>query len=245
MITTPLWQVLKNLVTLDNEILAVESLAHSTQHKLSQERKALEHEKDILKIALDNVNQAKKAAQLAELNLQEVNTALTRKKKQYDLCITAKESQACEHEITRLTLEQAVQETIVLDSWDFLQKTSSQLHATESSLSIEHTQRLATVQQLESELNAQMLAATNDKNKRSEISAQVSPEWLNRYESMRETVKNPIVPVTQSSCSSCFYTITAQDLMRIKRSGLLPCKSCYRLLYSEDESSAKESTHAI
>ena len=62
----------------------------------------------------------------------------------------------------------------------------------------------------------------------------VPAELLDNYEHMRGLVINPVVPVVHNSCSACFYPVPAQDLAILKKGKLLPCKSCYRILYIED-----------
>ena len=72
----------------------------------------------------------------------------------------------------------------------------------------------------------------------------LNEEWLNKYERMIHRVSDPIVPVMEESCSACYYAILRQDLQKLKKSGVLPCRNCYRLLYydeKEEEESKKES----
>jgi predicted nucleic acid-binding Zn-ribbon protein len=48
---------------------------------------------------------------------------------------------------------------------------------------------------------------------------------------MKNKVPDPIVPLKNGTCSSCFYPVLPQEILRIKRNALLHCMSCYRLLY--------------
>ena len=59
---------------------------------------------------------------------------------------------------------------------------------------------------------------------------------------MRRKVADPIVPVLGASCSACYYAILRQDLTKLKKSGVLPCRNCYRFLYYdiEEENDAKK-----
>ena len=54
------------------------------------------------------------------------------------------------------------------------------------------------------------------------------------YERMKGRVYDPVVPMSQDSCSVCFYGLTPRDLQMLKQNGLLQCKDCFRLLYLED-----------
>ncbi len=63
---------------------------------------------------------------------------------------------------------------------------------------------------------------------------EVPTEWQSKYARMLNSVTNPIVPVNNSVCGACFYTIVEKDLQRIKLGEIVTCRSCYRFLYSTD-----------
>ncbi len=74
---------------------------------------------------------------------------------------------------------------------------------------------------------------------RKSISDKIPADWLAKYERMKHNVDDPIVPVINGSCSACYYTVLYQDLLKLKKSGVLPCRNCYRFLYyDEDEEKA-------
>jgi len=62
----------------------------------------------------------------------------------------------------------------------------------------------------------------------------IPQDWLDMYVNMRGKVINPVVPVVNDSCDACFYSITPRDLQMLRKSKLLQCKDCYRLLYIQD-----------
>lgn len=70
----------------------------------------------------------------------------------------------------------------------------------------------------------------------------VPDEWLEKYSMMRMRVADPVVPVLNTSCSACFYTVTEQGMQQLSRNQLLQCKECYRFLYLEqkDENEVKK-----
>ena len=67
--------------------------------------------------------------------------------------------------------------------------------------------------------------------KRPEKEKIVPEEWLEKYTIMKAQVSDPVVPITQETCSACFYALTNQDIICARRGRLLQCKGCYRLLY--------------
>lgn len=62
----------------------------------------------------------------------------------------------------------------------------------------------------------------------------IPQEWLDKYALMRKSVTNPVVPVAQESCSACFYPVNRQDLIRLQKRQLVPCKACFRFLYLKE-----------
>ncbi len=71
-----------------------------------------------------------------------------------------------------------------------------------------------------------------------DIAKNVPEDWMKRYEQMIKSVPNPIVPVSSESCSSCYYSIVAKDFTRLKRSEIMVCRNCYRLIYLDREEEA-------
>ncbi|HVW99604.1 MAG TPA: hypothetical protein VHA52_04060, partial [Candidatus Babeliaceae bacterium] len=61
----------------------------------------------------------------------------------------------------------------------------------------------------------------------------LDPVWLNRYQSMKNSVENPAVPVIDGQCSACFYTLLPKEIIALERQRLLNCNDCYRFLFKD------------
>jgi predicted nucleic acid-binding Zn-ribbon protein len=59
----------------------------------------------------------------------------------------------------------------------------------------------------------------------------VPREWLENYTTMATRVADPVVKVEYDACSACSTSIAKQDLLRLERRAVLPCRLCFRLLY--------------
>lgn len=84
--------------------------------------------------------------------------------------------------------------------------------------------------------NVQLLATLEAEHSallagRSELQASSPVEFVEKYESMRKSVDNPVVSVINGTCSGCSVQLQNSDIMQLKRHVLVPCKECYRLLY--------------
>lgn len=67
--------------------------------------------------------------------------------------------------------------------------------------------------------------------KRKELLDGIPEEWLEKYELLREKIKDPIVPVEADACSACYYILPEPQLAALRRRALLQCKGCFRFLY--------------
>ena len=56
-------------------------------------------------------------------------------------------------------------------------------------------------------------------------------EFVEKYDTMRKSVKNPVVSAINGICSGCSFQLQNPDLVLLKRHVLVPCKECFRLLY--------------
>ena len=65
----------------------------------------------------------------------------------------------------------------------------------------------------------------------SELRSAVSPEFLEKYDRMKETVTDPFIPVIGSHCSACNFEVAQKDLILIHKHLFVACKNCYRMLY--------------
>ena len=63
----------------------------------------------------------------------------------------------------------------------------------------------------------------------------VPQEWLDKYNRMRNTVSNPVVPVVSGTCGGCSYLLTTQTLLSLGQNKMIQCSGCYRLLYKNFE----------
>lgn len=66
---------------------------------------------------------------------------------------------------------------------------------------------------------------------RKELEPQVPEELIDRYDTMKVKVPNPVVPVIKGGCSGCFYGLSNPELVKVQQGMLVTCQSCYRTLY--------------
>jgi len=241
---TPLWQSLKELVNLDLKLQAVQSHIAQAQEEIVQDNQVLPE----LQATIDEIRQAimnaKKHVDLQELNAKDLKEQEEKKRLALDNVANQKEYAALEKELGSLLVQASEQDDALVKAWHTLdlarKKEANETAALEEQMATvkkDAVQKQEAITALKNEYK--QLEAT----KKSKTQA-VPEEWLTKYERMRSKVADPIVPIIGTSCSSCYYSVPSQDMTRLKNHAILPCRSCYRLLYhdTQEEKDLQESS---
>lgn len=228
------FQALLELVQFDQAINHINSqIAECKQDIANLENKLFEAE-NTLGDAKKKVRDLQKLVDEQELIMKEVNVLERGKKNLLGATQNYKEMMALQAEILVLQEQEANAEQQLMDCWNKLEAAQKELAQADQAytknkeeidaITAKRTQEIA---QLQSELEAKQA-------ERKPLEVKVPDEWREKYTIMKARVANPIVPVKNSSCSACYYTITDQEMMRLKRRALLQCHGCFRLLFSEE-----------
>ena len=235
MVGQSLWKNLKVLVSIDKQIEDLKEKIDQTKKLLTNDQINIPKlEASIEKYKQSYLNE-KKSIALLELNAKDLNDRENTKKMALDKITNPKEYKALEKEIKAISSQRIEQDDLMIKAWH-------QIEASEKKLEQEKADKENQIIQLKEGIVAQE-EALNDLNKnldellKEKINASnnIPADWLEKYESMRHRVSDPIVPVLGLSCSACFYSILRQDLCTLKKSGVLPCRNCYRFLYYDEE----------
>jgi predicted nucleic acid-binding Zn-ribbon protein len=232
------------LVAFDN---AIRDSEHKI-HKLQEKKEALlQHKDQLLNVVAQlkqQENAVRKEVDMHELHMKELDDKERQKKRHLDEINTPKEYTIVKREIEAIKREQHDQEQALMQVWNALES----VHKTFEVKQQELTSVLAEVdvqvaalveqeRQLQSEHDHKM-------SEREQLLAGIPQDWLEKYRAMQSRVTDPVVPVQQGSCSACFYDITEQKLLALKRHALLQCEGCYRFLYMPDRvESSEQSDH--
>jgi predicted nucleic acid-binding Zn-ribbon protein len=222
------------LVTFDQKILSMQ-----------KERDSLIHSRSVLvdkKISLDKnleallqlVHDLKKEVDESELSMKILDQQESQKKRCLDNASNSREYVSLKNEIAVIHDKQRDQEPVLIEAWDKLDATQKKYQAEQ----IAYKKAVEEIDRETSEINIKVEDLTKLIDEHEESRATfvnvVSAELLENYEHMRGMVSDPVVAVVYNSCSACYYPVPAQDLTSLKKGKLLPCKSCYRILYIED-----------
>ena len=242
MVGRALWQNLKALVDCDKRILELQKNSEDASVTQKSNQQLMVRLQASLEEKKQRCFAKKRNVALQELTAQELKQQVETKKIQFAQLAQHKEYKAFEKEIATLSRHREEQEDILIKAWNDLESATKQLeeetiHVQEKLVTLtqenkEKEELVVTLQkQLSESLTQRML-----------ITPLIPADWLSRYERMKHTIQDPLVPVVQNSCSACYYLILHQDLHKLKKAGILPCRNCYRFLYYEDEEKPKATT---
>ncbi len=229
-----------SLVTFDNELRALEEKIIQVQDK----KEALIEQKDKLISAVEQLKKqehdVRKEVDMHELHMKELDAKEQSKKHQLDDINTPKEYTLVKREIEAINREQHEHEHTLMQVWNTLES----VHKTFETKEHELVGALAALDTEIAALQAQedQMEASHEERMahRKEHLAGIPEDWLEKYRAMQSRVTDPVVPVQQGSCSACFYDITEQKLVALKRHALLQCEGCYRFLYMPDRAENTE-----
>lgn len=240
-----LWNTLKELVSLDQQLFELDKNLsasmqeiESNQHLISQISSGLEEKKNQCHTEKRNVH-------AEELQAKSLRDEEEKKRKQLENCKNQAEYVGFKKELDLLKRQLEAQDDLVINAWHHLDSATKNVDTLEkknadrtAELKIKIDQKSAEIKQIKE--NREIIVAD-----RAKIAQSVPEEWLTRYKRMQNSVSDPIVPMHQSSCSACYYAVLKQDFNKLKQSGLLPCRQCYRFLYydPEEEKNSQKATY--
>ena len=230
-----LWQNLKDLVDFDKKILKLKNDIDSTKKSLNDDSVQISKLKVLLESKSQFCLQMQKNVDSFELDSKTFEDDEKAKQFKLDSVKNQKEYKSIEAEVEHARKERVKFENQITEAWYNLENAKKDYDAEkikiiekEELLAKDMEVKTASIQDLNSKLN--ML-----NEERNTISSRIPADWLLKYDRMKNSVEDPIAPVINGSCSACYYAVLQQDYLRLKRSGVLPCRSCYRFLYYDEE----------
>ena len=225
---------LLDLIEFDQEIRRASQEIDQLKEEVTALRAQEEQAGEALTIAEEKVVEQRKGVSALELRLKEIDDLESHKKKQLDELSEYKEYRALKSEIDMLQRERQEKEDALLASINKLESAQKELDMQRSA----HDEKVGSLRASISENEQKVKALEKDikahESVRPEKEQRVPDEWRDKYSMMRMRVPDPVVPVLDASCSSCFQAITSQAMIRVKSRALVQCQGCFRLLYSQE-----------
>jgi predicted nucleic acid-binding Zn-ribbon protein len=231
MIGQEIWKNLKNLVDIDRALNEIISNKVKTLELIDKDKTQIPKLELEIKNFEQKIHDQKKDLDLAELNAKALKENENQKRSILDKLSNSKEYKALEKELKSIEMQLLEEEGNLETKWIELEnkKNEFELLKNKNDEKIKQLKEGLIVQEEELKQKDQKVLELHQK--RVLALKDIPTEWITKYERMIVRVPNPIVPVISNSCSACYYTVLRQDMAKLKQSGILLCKNCYRFLY--------------
>ena len=240
-----LWNTLKELVALDHQLFELDKKLTVHIQEIENHQKLIVQINSSLDEKKNQYLSEKKKVQTEELQAQSLRAEEEHKRKQLDQCKNQAEYVGFKKELDKIKNHLEEQDDLVINAWHHLETATKNVDALEKKNASRNAELTEKINQATTEIQAIKEAREKITHERTQIAQSVPEEWLVRYKRMQNSVTDPIVPVHQSSCSACYYAVLKQDFNKLKQSGLLPCRQCYRFLYydPDEEKNSEKATY--
>ena len=232
---TPLWQKFKQIGLLDRQAIALSDAHQRILEQIKKHQAVIAERKKLLETTAAEHKKISHEVFLKEAEITAVVAKITAKEQRLELAQSPKETLAIEHEIAALTKTCHELEDICLEQMAHLETLTRFMEQDAPTTRAQCEQESAALVALELELESTAAAVVSNRGEQATVISTITPEWFAKYENMKTHIPDPIAPVIQSTCGACFYEVLAQDLVRLKLNAILPCRSCFRLLYCDTE----------
>jgi predicted nucleic acid-binding Zn-ribbon protein len=165
--------------------------------------------------------------------MKDLDAKIKSKQDLFDRIANQREYKSAQQEIDALKKKQYDLEETLLEAWNELESLNRGYIETKTKLEKRITELEDLITSCVQRKKELIQKISQRHNERSALESGIPEEWIEKYSAMRAVVSNPVVPVINNACSACFYSVTQQDIARLKKNALLQCKECYRFLYME------------
>ncbi len=238
-----LWQSLKQLVQYDQELIQL------SESVVEKKKKIIDHHRkiaDLIQQAAQFKSEfiaAKKDADMLQLQANSLREEEERKRQRLDSIRDQREYMALEKELSGLMRKRQDLDDSAIKSWHRLEKAEEEQDNAVATHEQKHDELKQLITTDEQAINEMQARIEQCEAQREAYALTIPEEWRVRYNRMRNQVPDPIVPIHGTSCSVCFYNALHQDVLKLKKQEILPCRNCYRFLYF-DESQETEAHKA-
>jgi len=207
--------------------------------KIKSDIVVLQKEKDDLQDDMENakniLHDTQKEVDMGELEMKEYDQKVQEEKERLDKVTNQKEYSSILKEIETLETKQHEAEDPLLLAWNKLEQVKQEFKKKEQEFDkkiVEIDQQVKDKNKKIEELENQLSEHNTLRDEKLKI---VPEEWLEKYDMLGARVSDPVVPVETGICSACFYKVTSQNMIEMKKGKLIQCKGCYRFLYIKKE----------
>jgi predicted nucleic acid-binding Zn-ribbon protein len=220
-----------DLITFDQDAIALEKKLEKSKQAIQEIQKKLAAEEQKKSQAEFKQQDLIKMVHQQELTLKDLEDQEKTLLKKIEKISASREYDAGVKELDQIRVQQTLEEQKYIQLTNKLEQAKKDLVTVVFQVQEQIKQYQDLIAQENHDIETCKAELVTVDQQRAEKLIGISSEWLDIYEMMKGRVTDPVVPMSQDSCSVCFYGLTPRDLQILKQNGLLQCKDCYRLLY--------------
>ena len=228
-----------DLVRFDQNLFNIEKKIKATEEKIQKISQQLEATETKVAHKVDSLQELKKQLDLQELNVKAIQDKESHQIKVVEQATNSKEYDAASKELESIQVQRDQDEKQLMAMYNDHEKLEKEVAAVKQEQEKEIQSINEEISQEKESLQSQQTEFDTIAQQRDAKVANVPVEWMDSYDNMRGKVDDPVVPVSQDSCSACFYLISSKDLQTLQKGDLVQCKDCYRFLYVDSASAEK------
>jgi len=201
--------------------------------RAAQCRKRLEEERAAVEALRQHLLELERSSRLKNLEVDELDLHTRTYQKRLDEgIISFKEMEALRTKIATERERMSALEDEALATMDAIETTRAELRAAEEKLARRTQELVAAVEEIEREIAEVSETIASCGTERAAIAARARPHLLGRYEVLRADFADPVVAVTNGSCSGCKLRVSGNTIERSRNgSDIVTCENCSRILY--------------
>lgn len=231
MIGKALWQSLKVLVTYDQEIIQTLSVIVEKKNSIVEMYQKISDLTQQLSHFKEAVTSAQKEADMLQLQANSLRENEEQKRNKLDNVKDQREYMALEKELSMLMKKRHLIEESTITSWQHLELSKKKYEEALAVYDHKQDEFRQKIEQINNDVSNFETQIEICEKERSDHELTIPVEWRIRYNRMKNQVADPIVSVKDLLCSACFYSVSHQDFVRLKKQDILSCRNCYRFLY--------------
>ncbi len=234
MIGIILWQQLKLLAECDEAIINTQKSIDTLKDEQTTRLYAVEDLEEEIFEQKQIEHEGKKNVALQELYAKELAERQDVLREKTKSVTHRKELEALEREMHDLSRKQEVHDVVLMKAWNNRELVLKQIETQKKVLEEQAQEVKNNAAAYDEQISALTKQLQESMEHRSTMLQKLDPEWRKRYERIKNSVKDPIVPLVQNSCGACFYLVASKDLVELKKNKVIVCRNCYRFIYYEE-----------
>ncbi|KKP24802.1 MAG: hypothetical protein SZ59_C0001G0120 [candidate division TM6 bacterium GW2011_GWF2_28_16] len=245
MVIQELWKKLKNLVDIDKAISENFAKKEISLNIIKNDQLQIPLLENKIKDQESRILALKKELDFLELEAKSLREKESEKRNILESIQNSKEFKALERELRSLEAKSLETENTLETTWIELEQLKKDLELLKSKTEEKIKQLNESIINQEDFLKQLELDLQKETETRTLALKEIPVEWLTKYEKMKHKVANPIVQAIKETCSACYYPILRQDMSRLKASGVILCRNCYRFLYYDSQEEKNNNTESF